>query len=330
MKKILIVDDEPNNLEVLRQILRQDYDLLFALNGELAKKAAIEHRPDLILLDVSMPQISGFDVCRWLKQQPATQRIPVIFITALTKVEEELKGFNLGAVDYIHKPFSAPIVRRRVQTHLLLIHQDELKRSYKEAVFMLGRAGHYNDTDTGVHIWRMAEYSRHIALALGWDKEQAELLEMAAPLHDTGKIGIPDSILKAPRKLEPLEWEIMKTHTTIGYDILSKANCELMTMAAEIALSHHEKWDGTGYPEGLAGEDIPQSAQVVAVADVFDALSVSRPYKNAWALEDCIDFIKSQSKKHFNPSVVEAFLSCLPEILATHDYYTSAEIETSQ
>lgn len=321
-KKILIVDDEPNNLEILNQILNQDYELLFSLNGELAKEAAIKHQPDLILLDVTMPVISGFDVCQWLKQHPITQHIPVIFVTALTNVEDEIKGFRLGAADYIHKPFSAPIVKRRVQTHLLLVHQDELKRSYRETVYMLGLAGHYNDNDTGVHIWRMAEYSRHIALELGWDKEKADLLELAAPLHDTGKIGIPDSILKAPRKLEDHEWKIMKTHTTIGYEILNKGHCELMKMAAEIALCHHEKWDGTGYPKGLAGASIPEPAQIVAVADVFDALSTARAYKHAWSLDDSINFIKAQSGKHFNPIAVEAFLSKLPAILSSREHWT--------
>ncbi|WP_375177673.1 two-component system response regulator [Marinobacter mobilis] len=326
--KILIVDDEPNNLEVLNQILKQDYELLFALNGEVAKEAAIRHHPHLILLDVSMPLISGFDVCRWLKQHPVTKHIPVIFVTARTRAEDEVKGFTLGAVDYIHKPFSAPIVQRRVETHLRLVHQDELQRSYKETVYMLGRAGHYNDTDTGVHIWRMAEYSRHIALAMGWDKKRSELLELAAPLHDTGKIGIPDSILKAPRKLTEQEWVIMKTHTEIGNDILSNGKSELMMMAAEIAWCHHEKWDGTGYPRGLVGNDIPPSAQIVAVADVFDALSMKRSYKGAWPTDDCIRFIEDQSGQHFNPAVVDAFLTKVPDILAALHYWEANPVTT--
>ncbi|MGM0767666.1 MAG: response regulator [Pseudomonadota bacterium] len=321
-KKILLVDDEPNNLELLRQILREDYELLFALSGEVAKEAALTHKPDLILLDVSMPVMSGFEVCEWLKRQPATRRIPVIFITVLNKVEDELRGLNLGAVDYIQKPFSPPLVKRRVQTHLQLVHQDELAQSYRESVYMLGRAGHYHDTVTGAHIWRMAAYSRCIAQGLGWSKEKAEMIELAAPLHDTGKIGIPDIILKAPRKLDEQEWLVMKTHTTIGYDILKEGKSEVMATAAEIALYHHEKWNGTGYPRGLSGTEIPESAQVVAVADVFDALSMTRPYKPKWSLEDCIDLIKDQSGEHFNPDVVDAFLSRLPDIMRAHEYWS--------
>ena len=247
-KKILLVDDEPNNLQLLRQILRSSYQLIFAHNGQSALAAVAAHHPDLILLDVMMPDLDGYEVCRRLKADPLTHDIPVIFVTAMGDVDDEAAGFDVGAVDYIHKPVSPAIVIRRVQTHLSLVHVKELEDSQREAIYMLGAAGHYNDNDTGLHIWRMAAYARAIAEAIGWPEHMAERLELAAPLHDTGKIGIPDGILKAPRKLTEEEWVTMRQHSLIGYEILQCSNTPIFKMAAEIALYHHEKWDGSGYP----------------------------------------------------------------------------------
>jgi putative two-component system response regulator len=200
-KKLLAVDDEPNNLQVLRQILRNDYQMIFAPNGVKAVEAAVKHLPDLILLDIMMPDMNGYEVCKKLKANLSTNAIPVIFVTAMSEVEDEARGFDVGAVDYIQKPVSGPILLRRVETHLSLVRVQELEKSHKQAVFMLGEAGHYNDTDTGDHIWRMAAYARAIASAAGWDDEALEHIELAAPMHDTGKIGTPDFILQAPRKL---------------------------------------------------------------------------------------------------------------------------------
>ncbi len=216
MKKILVVDDEPNNLQVLRQILKDHYQLIFASSGEKALEATAKHKPNLILLDIMMSDMNGYEVCEQLKADEQSKNIPVIFITAMRDLEDEVRGFNAGAVDYIQKPVSAPIVMKRVKTHLSLVRAQELEESQKKAIYMLGEAGHYNDTDTGVHIWRMAAYARVLTEAAGWSEEQAELLELAAPMHDTGKIGIPDSILKAPRKLTPDEWDNMKQHCQIG------------------------------------------------------------------------------------------------------------------
>ncbi len=315
MKKILLVDDEPNNLQLLRQILKDDYQLIFANSGEKALDAAIKHRPDLILLDIMMPGMNGYKVCEKLKSMPATVGIPVIFVTAMSEVEDETRGFDAGAVDYILKPVSAPIVLRRVHTHLSLTRVQELEDSRREAIYMLGEAGHYNDTDTGVHIWRMAAYARALAEAAGWPKNLAASLEQAAPMHDTGKIGTPDAILKAPRKLTAEEWVIMKQHSQIGFDVMKKSAAPLFAMAAEIALCHHEKWDGSGYPQGLSGKAIPESARIVAIADVFDALTMKRPYKEPWSNEDAMAEIRKGSGSHFEPRLVELLESILPEVL---------------
>lgn len=314
-KKVLLVDDEPNNLQLLRLILKDDYQLIFAHNGQKALEAATSHHPDLVLLDVMMPDLDGYEVCRRLKADPHTSEIPVIFVTAMNEVQDEARGFDVGAVDYIQKPVSPPIVARRVQTHLSLVRAKELEDSQREAIYMLGAAGHYHDTDTGAHIWRMAAYARALAEAVGWPEHMAERLELAAPLHDTGKIGMPDSILKAPRKLTPEEWQMMRQHTTIGYQILQRCDTAIFKLAAEIALCHHEKWDGSGYPKGLAAAEIPQSAQIVALADVFDALTMKRPYKDAWTVEAATAEIQANAGSHFNPDLVTRFLEIMPRII---------------
>lgn len=328
-KKILLVDDDPNNLNVLKQILTDHYQLIFATNGEKALEVAVKHEPDLILLDVMMPGMNGYEVCEKLQAYPVTDKIPVIFVTAMSEVEDEAKGFDVGAVDYIQKPVSGPIVLRRVQTHLSLVRANELEENQKAAIFMLGEAGHYNDTDTGVHIWRMSAYARILAEAAGWNSELAERLELAAPMHDTGKIGIPDTILKAPRKLTPEEWVIMKTHTEIGDRILGMSHNPIFSMAAEIALYHHEKWDGNGYPMGLAGESIPECARIVAVADVFDALTMKRPYKEAWSVEDSIAEIRNGSGSHFEPRLIDAFCEVIPDIIRVKEKWDNQEVKVT-
>ena len=313
--KVLLVDDDPNNLKVLQQILKEHFQLIFAINGEKALQAAKEHSPDIILLDIMMPDMDGFQVCWRLKADPATAGIPVIFVTAMGELEDEARGFDAGAVDYIQKPVSGPIVLRRVQTHLSLVKADELDNLARAAIKMLGDAGHYNDPYTGEHIWRMADYSAAIARAAGWKTSQVEMIELAAPTHDTGKIGIPHGILKAARRLDAEEWAIMKTHSQIGYDILSKTDNPVFKMAAEIARYHHEKWDGSGYPMGLSGENIPEAARIVAIADVFDALTTKRPYKEPWPLEETLKVMKEISGSHFEPRLLAIFLDIMPEIL---------------
>lgn len=312
---ILCVDDEPYNLGILRAALKDQHPLVFARTGEETLHAVAKHRPSLILLDVQMPDMDGFEVCRMLKSEANTENIPVIFVTGMTQEIDEKAGFDVGAVDYITKPISAPIVQARVRTHLSLVRSDELEKSHRDAIHMLGKAGHYNDTDTGVHIWRMAAYSGVLAKAIGWNEDEVHLLELAAPMHDTGKIGIPDSVLKKPGKLDAEEWRVMKTHTCIGHGILSQSNAPLFRLAGEIALNHHEKWDGSGYPNGLMADEIPESARIVAVADVFDALSMKRPYKEAWALDKILAFFMQNTGSHFEGRLVDAFLDLMPEVL---------------
>lgn len=325
-QRILIVDDEPNNLQLMKQVLQNQYELAFSNNGVNALDAVRKVQPHLILLDIMMPGIDGYETCRRLKSDPLTAKIPLIFVSAMSEVESESHGFEVGGVDYIAKPISAPIVQARVATHLALYDQQrtceqliiqrtaELEASQRSAIFMLAEAGDYNDTDTGVHIWRMAEYSAAIASALNWKAEDSEMLKLAAPMHDTGKIGIPDNVLKKPGKLDAQEWMIMKTHSEIGYKILSKSHTPIFQMASEVARFHHEKWDGSGYPKGLSGSDIPESARIVAIADVFDALTMKRPYKEAWPVEKALEEIRNCAGTHFDPDLAEIFFSIEAEI----------------
>lgn len=313
--RLLVVDDEPANLAVLRQILEPDYSLLFARNGLDAVELAKRHHPGLILLDIQMPDMDGYSACSALKADPQTAAIPVIFVTTLSQLNDEERGFAVGCVDYLVKPVTAGIVRARVRTHLSLVQAKQLDKSYRDALAMLAKAGHYNDSDTGMHVWRMAAYARRLAEAVGWSKERSELLELAAPMHDTGKIGIPDAILRKPGKFDAEEWAIMHTHSRIGHEILSSSEAPVFQLAAEIALCHHEYWDGSGYPHGLAGEDIPESARIVAIADVFDALTMKRPYKEAWTTEHTLETMQAANGRQFEPRLLECFVDILPQIL---------------
>lgn len=324
---LLVVDDEATNLSVMRQILKDNYRLVFAKNGDKALELAREEQPDLILLDVMMPDTSGYDVCAQLKQDKTTAEIPVIFVTALTETADEARGFAVGGVDYITKPVSAPIVRARVATHLSLVRADELKQSRLEIVQRLGLAAEYKDNETGLHVIRMSHYSALMARALGFDEEAIEELLHASPMHDVGKIGIPDNILQKPGKLTPEEWEIMQEHPVIGARIIGNHTKGLLRMAYDIALTHHEKWDGSGYPQGLAGEEIPLVGRIVAIADVFDALTTGRPYKKAWPVNEAVAYIREQSGKHFDPSLVEVFLSQLPEILKVKERWAEKPVK---
>lgn len=313
--QLLVVDDEPANLQVLRHILQEDYRLLFAKDGAKALELAARENPELILLDVMMPGMTGYEVCAQLKATPATSAIPVIFVTALADVEDEAQGFAAGAVDYITKPVSPAIVKARVRTHLSLVRVEELRETRLQIVQRLGLAAEYKDNETGLHVIRMSHYSRVLALAAGFSEAQAEELLNAAPMHDVGKIGIPDAVLRKPGKLDGEEWEVMKQHAQIGADIIGEHPSGLLRMAREIALNHHEKWDGSGYPRGIGGAEIPVEARIIAIADVFDALTSERPYKKAWPLEEAVQLLREQSGRHFDPELVELFLGQLPAIL---------------
>ncbi|WP_298441320.1 two-component system response regulator [uncultured Ferrimonas sp.] len=331
---ILVVDDTPENIDVLRGILHPKYRIKAAISGERALKVArSEPQPDMILLDVMMPGMDGYEVCRRLKQDPLTADIPVIFVTAKDSVQDETHGLEIGAIDYITKPVRPAIVKIRVQTHLALRDQtdhlenlvqqrtSELNQSRLEIIRRLGQAAEYKDNETGLHIIRMSHYSKLIASALGKSEEWAELIFQAAPMHDVGKIGVPDALLQKPGKLTPEEWQTMKRHPEFGAEIIGEHQSQLLFTAREIALSHHERWDGSGYPHGLTGYNIPLSGRVVAIADVFDALTSNRPYKDAWSNEDAIAHVQQNAGSHFDPELVAAFTSVLPQILEIRRKY---------
>ncbi|MCG6152444.1 HD domain-containing phosphohydrolase [Leptospira bandrabouensis] len=313
--KVLVVDDEPANLQILNDILQNDYTLFFAKDGEKGIELAISQLPDIILLDVMMPKMTGHEVCKILKSNEKTKFIPVIFVTALTEVGDEEKGFQLGAVDYIIKPVSPPIVKVRVKNHLSLVDVNEVKATRLQIVQRLGMASEYKDNETGMHVIRMSHYSQTLALAHGYSNEAAEEILNAAPMHDVGKIGIPDYIIQKPGKLTPEEWEIMKRHPEIGAEIIGDHHSSLLKLARSIAITHHEKFDGSGYPYQLKGEQIPLEGRIIAIADVFDALTTVRPYKKAWEVVDAVDFLKKESGSHFDPDLVQKFISVLPKIL---------------
>lgn len=312
---LLLVDDEPLNLQVLRQILQDEYRLLFAKDGMKALELAEREVPDLILLDVMMPSMSGHEVCKKLKQNVLTTHIPVIFVTALSEEVDEAQGFDAGAVDYITKPVSPLVVRARIKTHLALVSIEELKETRLQIIQRLGMAAEYKDNETGRHVIRMSLYSKIIAEGAGFSKAFAEEVMNAAPMHDIGKIGIPDHILLKSGEFTEEEWEVMRQHPLIGADIIGEHPSGLLKMARLMALTHHEKWDGSGYPYQLKGEEIPIVGRIVAIADVFDALTTARPYKKAWPIEDALTYLKEQSGKHFDPDLLKIFLENLPAVL---------------
>jgi len=318
---LLLVDDEPLNLQVLRQILQEEYRLLFAKDGMKALELAAKEQPALILLDVMMPHLSGHDVCRQLKQNPLTLNIPVIFVTALAEDVDEAQGFEAGAVDYITKPVSPLVVRARIKTHLALVSMSELKETRLQIVQRLGMAAEYKDNETGRHVIRMSHYSRIIALAAGFSPTFADDVLNAAPMHDIGKIGVPDNVLRKPGKFTEEEWVIMRKHPEIGARIIGHHSTGLLKMAHLMALTHHEKWDGSGYPYQLEGEDIPIEGRIVAIADVFDALTTERPYKKAWTVDDAISYMKQEAGKHFDPNLIALFAANLPEILKIKSHW---------
>jgi putative two-component system response regulator len=353
---IFVIDDEPANLKLLDKMLAtQGYEQVVLIQDprEVLERYQ-ETRPDLILLDINMPHLDGYQVMEKLKGLNDPLSPPILILTAQHGRDYLLKALTLGARDFVSKPFDRAELLMRVRNmldvqlahdytyhqkellefqHLLMHDQkamldelvrtrtDELRQTRLQVVRRLGRAAEYRDNETGLHIIRMSQISTLLAKSLGWSEADCELMLHASPMHDIGKIGIPDAILLKPGKFEADEWEIMKAHTTIGAHILEDGDSDLLTLAREIALSHHEKWDGSGYPNGLAGTAIPQSGRIVAVADVFDALTSARPYKKAWAVDDAVAFIQENAGQHFDPEVTMHFLKCLPEILTVRESY---------
>jgi putative two-component system response regulator len=358
---ILVVDDTPDNIDLLRAVLENDYRTKIAVNGERALKIANgEAKPDLILLDVMMPGMSGHEVCKALKANPDTRDIPVIFVTAMSEVADEQLGFSLGAVDYITKPVSAPIVLARIKTHLAMKRMQDFLRDQNQflegevaqrvreiaalrdvTIHAMASLAETRDSETGNHIRRTSYYVKVLAEKLRDHPRFAdfltastiELLFKSAPLHDIGKVGIPDRILLKPGRFEPHEMEIMKTHTTIGRDAILSAERELgievdfLTFAKEIAYGHQEKWDGSGYPQGLAGDAIPISARLMAVADVYDALISRRVYKEGMSHEAAVAIIIEGRGTHFDADMVDAFLAIQDQFVAISVRYADSEID---
>lgn len=330
---ILIIDDQPENIHLLGAILKDSYRISASTKSTDVQKLALELQPQLILLDILMPEMDGYSVCQLLKQNTETAHIPVVFVSAKHEISDEEKGFEVGAIDYITKPLSPAIVRARVKTHLALSnHNKELTNAVEErtkelnetrlkVIQRLGRAAEYRDNETGMHVIRMSHYSRLLALAISSDKTWADTILHAAPMHDVGKIGIPDAILLKPGKLNGDEWETMQKHTIFGAEIIGNDNTPLLIMARSIALTHHEKWNGKGYPHGLAGDKIPLESRIIAIADVFDALTSERPYKEAWSIEKATQYIGEESGNSFDPLLVNAFNKVLPDILQVKAKY---------
>jgi putative two-component system response regulator len=324
---ILIVDDTVDNLHVLTALLKDSYNVKAAKSGEQALKVAFADTPDMVLLDVMMPEMDGYETIRKLKENVRTANVPVIFLTALKSEADESKGFGLGAVDYISKPISPSIVLHRVRTHLSLHDQQmaledqvrkrtaELEDSRLQIIRRLGRAAEFRDDDTGNHVMRMSLYSKLLAQACGrMTSAEVEMILNAAPMHDVGKIGIPDGILLKPAKLDEDEWALMRKHAEWGADIIGEHSSPLLQMARVVAMTHHEKWNGKGYPKGLAGEEIPLVGRIAAIADVFDALTSVRPYKKAWTVDSAMELIGKEAGHHFDPALAALFLSLRNEI----------------
>ncbi|PPU14964.1 two-component system response regulator [Xanthomonas arboricola pv. corylina] len=323
-RPLLCVDDESSNLATLRQLLRDDFPLVFAKSGGEALEAVLRHAPALILLDVELPDMDGYAVARTLKQQPASTAIPILFVTSRSSEHDERTGLEAGAADYVSKPYSPALLKARIATQLKLAENARLAQHYRDAIHLLGTAGQGQDADTGAHIWRMAAYAQVLAEQVGWSAQRAQLLQDAAPLHDAGKIAVPGNILHKPDALDEHERSVVRQHPQVGHDLLRHGRGPVFQLAAEIALHHHECWDGSGYPDGLAGEAIPESARIVSVADVFDALCGRRAYKAPWTVGDAMRKLDSMAGKQLEPRLVQQFREALPQVLQIMDAWDSA------
>ncbi|MEB3290243.1 MAG: two-component system response regulator [Leptolyngbya sp.] len=355
---ILVVDDTPENLAFMSGLLKDLYRVKVANNGEKALTIVRSaNPPDLVLLDIMMPGLDGYEVCRLMKADHQIAKIPIIFLTAKSEIEDEQKGLELGAADYITKPVSPPILIARVKTQLTLkasadflrdknaFLEQEVARRTQEiqaiqdvTIQVMASLAETRDNETGNHIRRTQNYVKILAEQLKDHPRFRHFLSDAiiqhlyksAPLHDIGKVGIPDHILLKPGRLTPEEFEIMKTHTTIGRDAIIQAEKSLgmtvdfLQLAKEIAYSHQEKWDGTGYPEGLSGDDIPISARLMALADVYDALISRRVYKEPMSHDEATDILKAGRGTHFDPDIVEAFLATQTEFQAIAQRFSDA------
>jgi putative two-component system response regulator len=336
--KILVIDDDEAALRLMKRRLERDgfSNVIATPLPKLGLELFESSEPDLLILDLNMPEMDGFEVLKALRNMHPEQlaKTPVLILTGEGAHEKKLQALAMGARDFLPKPFDPVELVIRVRgnlevrglLHRITKHSEELDLKVKQRTAELERANfeiinrlmsaaEYRDDDTGSHIQRMSRYAELVAQAMGLPEHRCEQILKASPMHDIGKIGIPDSILLKPGKLTPEEWDVMKSHTTIGANLLANGTSELIQLAETIALTHHEKWNGQGYPNGLSGTSIPLVGRIVAVCDVFDALTSERPYKKAWEVERALEVIRGDSGTHFDPDVVEAFFKVLPEIL---------------
>jgi two-component system response regulator RpfG len=343
-KTVLIIDDQSTGRTILQKVIQPIEENLVVEAMETPHDALAwikTNDPDLIITDYRMPDMNGVEFIRQVRQQAHCEAVPIVMITVMSEKEIRYEALESGATAFLTRPID-PIECRTTCRNLLKMHEQQLIiqdradwlakqvdkateqiiQREKETLLRLARAGEYRDEGTGNHVIRMAKYSRLIAEALGtFSEQECEDLEYAAPMHDIGKIGIPDGVLLKPGKLNPQEWDIMQTHTTIGHAILSGSQSRYMRIGAVIALNHHERFDGKGYPNGLTGNEIPLIARVVAVADIFDALVSARPYKAAWTADEAVEYIKQQSGTHLDPDCVSAFLKQINRVLEIHEQF---------
>lgn len=340
---ILIVDDQPQNIELLEAYLfPYEYKIVTASNGKEALEILLTNQIDLVLLDVMMPNMDGFEVTRRVRIIDELKQLPIILVTALRETEDRIRGIEAGCDDFISKPVDKHELLSRVHSLLKVKAYNDLKNNYQkeleievakrteelrnalnklekaslDTIFRLSVAAEYKDEETGLHVKRMSLYAEAVARQMGFNEHDARTIRYAAVMHDIGKIGIPDKILLKPGKLDNEEWEIMKNHSIIGAKILKDSDAEFIKVGEIIALNHHEKWDGSGYPNGLKGTEIPIEARIATIADVFDALLSKRPYKESFTIEKAEAIIKEGRGTYFDPEVVDAFFAIKDEILA--------------
>ena len=324
---ILIADGDEINIRLLSRHLMGMGEIVACADGAAAVERTLALLPDILLLDVNMPVLDGYEACRKLKAIPATRDIPVIFITGTDGEDAETEAFSAGAVDFVSKPFRPAVIRARTEAHLELKglrdslenqvreRTRELQETQKEILRRLAMAAEYRDPDAKAHINRIRGVTALMCESLGMHERDVAEIAVASVLHDVGKIGVPDGILLKPARLTPEEFEIMKRHTTIGAELLDHLAPPVFRTALRIALTHHEKWDGTGYPGGLAGTDIPLCGRIVALCDVFDALTSDRPYKKAWTPDEAFAEIARGKGSHFDPDLTDLFLSLREAVL---------------
>src|SRR5262250_82904 len=334
---VMVVDDQSTGRAILEQVVRS-LDERVTVEGFARPLDAVvwaaRHVADLVLVDYMMPEMDGIEFAKRLRAIPGYEHVPIVMVTVHDDRKVRYAALDAGITDFLSKPVDAREClarcrnlltlrrqqlaledRRRLLEHMVEDATREVREREKETLLRLARAGEFRDEETGFHLIRMSRYSRLIAAAIGLERDEVETIELAAPLHDIGKIGIPDHILLKPEKLDPGEWQVMRRHPVIGHEILKGSASKYVRMGALIALGHHEKYDGSGYPNGLVGDHIPLCARIVAIADVYDALTSVRPYKSSWASERAFEYVASQSGRHFDPRLAEAFAGMKKEVL---------------